>query len=261
MKPVKPGGKRRFDPDSTPIIAAAGAGVLVILLGLSIILSSAWMHGSDTGIILPGSDGDSPNISTGSALFTAESVAEVNITKDNAKTIIATLARPAAYTGRVSNTLYYDGGEATKTSRRYVLSGVTRTDTLNADGAVQSTLIRKGDAVYAWNAGDSRAYQGAAGGFSDDAAAMLPTWEDVLSEDVVLTEAKKENLGYEPCITVTFERDGYRCVYAVSTVTGLLRQAAFYDGDTLARKVAVGEVDTTPPDGSLFTLPDGTALV
>ena len=243
------------------MIAALGAGALVILLGLSILLSSGLTHGRDTGIILPGSDGDSPNVSTGSALFTAGNAAEVNVTKGNAKTIIATLARPESYRCKVTNTLYYDGGEADMVCRRYALAGVTRTDTLNADGTVQSTLIRKGEAVYAWNAGDSRAYQGAAGDFSDDAAAMLPTWEDVLAEDVVLTEAKTENLGYEPCITVTFERDGYRCVYAVSTVTGLLRQAAFYDGDTLARKVAVSEVDTTPPDIQTFALPDGTNTI
>ena len=49
-----------------------------------------------------------------------------------------------------------------------------RTDTLGSDNQVQSTLIRVPDGkVYAWNAGDSTAYQGKAGDLTDDATAML----------------------------------------------------------------------------------------
>ena len=61
--------------------------------------------------------------------------------------------------------------------------------------------------------------------------------------------------------SVTFEQDGYRCVYAVSTVSGLLAQASFYDGDTLTRKVTVSELSTETPDSELFTLPDGESVI
>ena len=61
---------------------------------------------------------------------------------------------------------------------------------------------------------------------------MLPTYEDVLADEVQLTAAGRQDINGEPCIAVTFEQDGYRCVYAVSTVSGLLAQASFYDGDT-----------------------------
>ena len=241
MKPVKKEKHtpKHYLPDTTPKIAAAGATVLVLLVVLSFVLSSGWMHGSSTGIILPGSEGDSPTVGTGSALLTGQSVDDITIDVNNAKTVIATLARPAAYSSRIENTIYYDGGSAALYCHRYVRDNVMRTDTLGSDNQVQSTLIRVPDSkVYAWNAGDSTAYQGKAGDFTDDAAAMLPTYEDV-----------------------PFEQDGYRCVYAVSTVSGLLAQASFYDGDTLTRKVTVSELSTETPDSELFTLPDGESVI
>ena len=45
-----------------------------------------------------------------------------------------------------------------------------------------------------------------------------------------------------------------------ATVSGLLAQASFYDGDTLTRKVTVSELSTETPDRELFTLPDDEAL-
>ena len=154
------------------------------------------------------------------------------------------------------------GGSAALYCHRYVRDNVMRTDTLGSDNQVQSTLIRVPDSkVYAWNAGDSTAYQGKAGDFTDDAAAMLPTYEDVLADEVQLTAAGRQDINGEPCIAVTFEQDGYRCVYAVSTVSGLLAQASFYDGDTLTRKVTVSELSTETPDSELFTLPDGESVI
>ncbi|RHV77079.1 hypothetical protein DXB06_00425 [Butyricicoccus sp. OF13-6] len=90
---------------------------------------------------------------------------------------------------------------------------------------------------------------------------MLPTYEDVLADEVQLTAAGRQDINGEPCIAVTFEQDGYRCVYAVSTVSGLLAQASFYDGDTLTRKVTVSEISTETPDSELFTLPDGESVI
>ena len=264
MKPVKKEKHtpKHYLPDTTPKIAAAGATVLVRLVVLSFVLSSGWMHGSSTGIILPGSEGDSPTVGTGSALLTGQSVDDITIDVNNAKTVIATLARPAAYSSRIENTIYYDGGSAALYCHRYVRDNVMRTDTLGGDNQVQSTLIRVPDSkVYAWNAGDGTAYQGKAGDFTDDAAAMLPTYEDVLADEVQLTAAGRQDINGEPCIAVTFEQDGYRCVYAVSTVSGLLAQASFYDGDTLTRKVTVSELSTETPDSELFTLPDGESVI
>ena len=255
MKPVKKEKHtpKHYLPDTTPKIAAAGATVLVLLVVLSFVLSSGWMHGSSTGIILPGSEGDSPTVGTGSALLTGQSVDDITIDVNNAKTVIATLTRPAAYSSRIENTIYYDGGSATLYCHRYARDNVMRTDTLGSDNQVQSTLIRVPDGkVYAWNAGDSTAYQGKAGDLTDDATAMLPTYEDVLADEVQLAAAGRQDINGEPCIAVTFEQDGYRCVYGISTVSGLLAQT---------RKVTVSEISTETPDSELFTLPDGESVI
>ena len=233
--------------------AAGGAQLCAVLR-----LDARQQH----SIILPGSEGDSPTVGAGSALLTGQSVDDITIGVNNAKTVIATLARPAAYSSRIENTIYYDGGSAALYCHRYARDNVMRTDTLGSDNQVQSTLIRVPDGkVYAWNAGDSIAYQGKAGDFTDDAAAMLPTYEDVLADEVQLTAAGRQDINGEPCIAVTFEQDGYRCVYGISTVSGLLAQASFYDGDTLTRKVTVSELSTETPDSELFTLPDGESVI
>ena len=82
------------------------------------------------GIILPGSEGDSPTVGTGSALLTGQSVDDITIDVNNAKTVIATLTRPAAYSSRIENTIYYDGGSAALYCHRYVRDNVMRTDTI-----------------------------------------------------------------------------------------------------------------------------------
>lgn len=243
------------------MIAAIGAGVLVGLLFLSYVFSSGLLHRSGTGILLQSETDTAPTVSAESQMLTAQSVADVTVGTNNARQIIASLVRPEAYSYVIENTLYYDGGSAMLRCRRYARDGLVRTDTLSSTGAIQSTLLRDGETVYAWNAGDSTAYEGKWGEFTDDAAAMLPTYEDVLDESISLTAAGRRDIENEPCIMVEFEQDGYRCVYFVSAATGLLKKASFYSGGSLVREVVVSSVKTEEPDKALFTLPDGKNLL
>ena len=155
--------------------AAICAGVLVSLLFLSYIMSSGLLHRRDTGITLPTGEADTPVVTADSQLLTAQSVADVDITTDNVQHVIASLTRPEAYSCTIENKLYYTGGSSSLRCRRYVRDGVIRTDTLTDSGAVRSSIIRRGDTIYSWNADSSAVYEGRAGSFSDDASAMLPT--------------------------------------------------------------------------------------
>lgn len=243
------------------MVAAIGAGVLVGLLFLSYIFSSGLMHRRDTGIILQSETDTTPTVSAESQVLTAQSVADVTVGTNNARQIIASLERPEAYSCAIENTLYYGEESSTLRCRRYAKGTLVRTDTLSGTGTLQSTLLRDGEIFYAWNSGDTTAYQGQWGDFSDDAAAMLPTYEDVLNEGVELTSAGRRDIDNEPCIMVEFEQGGYRCVYFVSAATGLLKTASFYDGETLVREVKVSSLKTEAPDDKLFTLPDGKNLL
>lgn len=246
---------------SAPMIAAVGAAVLVALLFLSYLLSSGLLHRGGTGIQLQNGTEDVPSVPQDSQLLTAQDVADVTVGTDNAQQIIASLSRPEAYSCSVENTLYYSGGSSSLRCRRYVNSALVRTDMLSSAGMLQSTLLRDGEDAYAWNAGDTTAYHGKWGDFSDDAAAMLPTYEDVLDETVELTSAGRRDIDGEPCIMVEYTQGGYRCVYFVSAVTGLLKGASFYDAETLVREVTVSNLKTEAPDEAMFTLPDGQNLL
>lgn len=246
---------------SAPVIAAIGAAVLVSLLFLSYLLSSGLLHQSDTGIVLQNGTEDAPTVTPDSQLLTIQSVADVTVGTDNAQQIIASLTRPDAYSCSIENKLYYDGGSSSLRCRRYVYDTLVRTDMINDTGTLQSTLLRDGETAYAWSAGDTTAYKGQWGDFSDDAAAMLPTYEDVLSEGIELTSAGRRDIDGEPCIMVEYEQGGYRCVYFVSAATGLLKSASFYNGDTLVREVTVSGLKTETPSEDLFTLPDGQDLL
>ncbi len=246
---------------STPQLAAIGAGALVVLLFVSFAISAGVLRERDTGIILPDGTENAPVVSAGSQWLTAQSVADVEIGTDNALKVIASLKRPTEYSCKIENTLYYSGKSSVLTCRQYVRGGVVRTDSVNAAGTVQNSLLRRGDVIYAWNAGETAAYEGKTGSFTDDTAAMLPTYEDVLCDGIVLTEAGRQDVDFEPCIRVTFEQEGYRCIYYISAVTGLLKTASFYSGDVLARQVTVRELENEAPDEAQFVLPDGRSVL
>lgn len=246
---------------STPMIAAIGAAVLVGLLFLSYLLSSGALHRRDTGILLQGGAENTPTVSSGSQLLTAQSVADVTIGTDNAQKVIASLKRPDVYSCTIENALYYDGSSSTLRCHQYMRDNIVRTDRLSESGSVQSTLMHAGDIAYTWENGSTTFYQGTWGDFSDDAAAMLPTYEDVLDENIILSSAGRQNIDNEPCIMVEFEQNGYRCVYYVSAASGLLKKASFYHGDVLVRQVTVSNLKTELPDEELFILPNGQRLL
>jgi len=246
---------------SAPLLAALGAAVLVALLFLSYALSAGLLREHDISILLPEGMETVPVVSADSQLLTVQNAADIAIGKGNAKRVIASLTRPAAYSCKIENILHYNGQTTTLYCTQYVQNGVERVDTTDASGNVRNTLLYAGETVYAWNRGESRLYEGKKGNFNDDAAAMLPTYEDVLDETVTLAEAERHDIDYEPCIRAAFDRDGYRCVYYISIATGLLKSASFYQEGVVVRQVMVRDLRTGPPDEAVFTLPSGQSVL
>jgi len=246
---------------STPWIAAIGAAALIGVLFLTYMFSSGPFREKSTGIVLPEEAENAPLMSAGSELLTIQRVAEVEINTDNAKRVVASLTRPEAYSCKIENILYYEGGETVLHCRQYIQGDAERVDTMDAYDSVKSTLLRVRNTAYSWNAGDFRAYKGIWGDFNGDAAAMLPTYEDVLGESIKLLEAERQDLEFEPCMRMVFELEGYKCEYHISLATGLLKSAAFRSGDKLVREVKVKSLDIDKPDRDVFSLPTGENIL
>lgn len=246
---------------TTPLFASIVAGVLVIALFLVYILSSGWITERRTGILLPSEASQNTLIDGTEQFLTIQSIADVEITENNAQKVIASLVRPAQYSCKIGNKLYFSGGSSELFCRRYVDNDIIRTDTISSEGEIISTVMRKENKYYAWNKGELSAYQGIWGELSDDAAAMLPTYEDVLSEDISITKAGRLDIELDPCIRVEFEQKGYRCVYDISAASGLLKQASFYQKDTLVRQVKVSDMDIGRQVSSHFMLPNGKSIL
>ncbi len=245
----------------TPWIAAIGAALLVGVLFLSFLFSSGPLREHSTGITLPEGTENTPVVSAGSQMLTVQSVADVEISIGNARYVIASLSRPEAYSCKIENTLHYKDGYSTLYCSQYIKGDTERVDTTDASNTVRSTLLRAGDTAYSWEAGDNRPYKGNWGDFSADTAAMLPTYEDVLDENITFTEAESVDIGHEPCVRVAFEQGGYNCEYYISLTTGLMRSASFRTGDKLVREVKVKALKTEEPDDGVFALPDGEIVL
>jgi len=244
---------------SDAFLAAGGATAIILILFSSYALSSGAAKNID--IVFPEETESSFTVSSGSRLLTTQSVADVTIDIGNVKRVIASLVRPTSYYCQITNTLYYTGGSSTLYCIRYVQNDAERVDTIEADGAVRSSLLHTNETVYAWDAGNSRVYEGKWGDFNKDAAAMLPTYEDILDDTIVLLEAGRDDTVLEPCIRVVFEKDDYQCIYYISAAAGLLQSASFYKNDRLVRQVTVTERHIEPPDPTVFALPNGHSIL
>lgn len=196
--------KRSHKRPSDAFLAAGGATAIVLILFSSYVLSSSMKQ--DIHIIFPEETESSLTVSAGSQLLTTQNVADVTINVDNVKRVIASLARPTAYSCQIANTLYYTGGSSTLYCMRYVQGDAERVDAIEADGAIRSSFLHTNETVYSWDAGNNRVYEGKWGDFNGDAAAMLPTYEDILSDSAVLLEAGRDDTVLEPCIRVEIGR-------------------------------------------------------
>lgn len=252
---------KRVKKLNTPMLASIGAGVLVFILFLTYLFSSGILHRRETNVVLPSGESTAPTISPDTPQLTAQQVASIEIDAQNAKQIIASLIRPDEYSCLIQNKLLYQGGDSSLSCRQYVRDEAMRIDTLSGDAEVLSTLLRANDAVYAWDRGETRFYKGVWGDFSGDAAAMMPSYEDVLSDTVAITAAARQDVDSEPCIRVEFDLEGMHCVYYISASSGLLKTASFYKGGVLVRQVTVSELQTETPDASLFVLPNGVSVL
>lgn len=247
---------------TTPMLATIGALCLVSALFLSFYLSTGAYRSGGTGILLPGLETDAIAADAVETVQESQLAQSVSVNAGNAQQVIATLTRPESYTYTLENVIYAKGNTRTIRYRQMVADAARcRTDELDSTGNPVRTMLRNGDALYAWESGSSSYFEGKNGSFENDSMAMLPTYENVLQyppEQIVYAELC--NIQYEPCVKVTVQTEKQRILYAISTISGLLYQAEFYQGEDLVRQCTMSQIAKTTPSESNFFLPDGTKI-
>ncbi|MCI8879886.1 hypothetical protein D3Z52_03105 [Clostridiaceae bacterium] len=244
---------------SAPLAAAIAAALIVGMLILSYLVSSGFYGAGNEPPPLPAA---TPEDGAADGADGLQEISGIEITPANVQAVIGALERASHYTQSVTNTLYYDGKSSIQTVTQYMRDGVCRTDVVRG-GTVSESCLRAGDSFYAWQPGASgTVFRGAAGDFTADSMAMLPDWQTVtLLPPEAIVSASSVTANGEPVLLVT-SSEGARVVeYEISTITGLLTSARWYDGDELTRELRVTIVSTDEPDASHFTLPDGTSVL
>lgn len=249
------GTKKTITPRRTAWIIFFGA------LALAVFFAAA-LPGGSSGIVLPdGSAADAHDVITEQTEYR---LTGADITKDNVQQVIASLARPSAYSASVTNTLYWDGDWKEIQAVQYVRDGVCLTEYDDAEGNAEQFEAVSGDKYYAWRRGGSAQYSGSTGTVSADDIGMIPTYETVIEEETEsILEAGLRTVSGESCIYVTVAdaETGYSLTYWVSTVSGLLVQADYTCGSELVRSVVIDDIQQEPPAASLFVMPDGNSLL
>ena len=243
-----------------PFVAAIGALILVGILFLSFVLSSSAYRTDGSGIVLPSEVDPAPVGVEDWEGRNEDILQQISVTPQNVRAVVASLARPEAYSMTVRSTLQA-GATAVLSCRQTVKNGAVRIDYLSTAGSVERTTLLWQEQCYAWKTGAVSFYKGAAGAFTGDSESMLPTYETVcaLEEAQIVSASLTEEEG-EPRILVTAEQQGQTVEYTVSASCGLLRRAAFYEGDRLIRTVET-DIMLEEPEDSLFVLPGTTESI
>ena len=238
----------------TPLIASFAALLLVGVLFLSLVLSTAVYRPAESEIVLPSGANEAPRTEeiAGENLKT---VAQTDITRENIQRVVASLSRPESYMVTIMSRLYYGEHSGVLSCRQSVKGGAQRVDYLSSSGGVERSELMWDGAFYAWRQGGDDVYEGAQGAFTPDQGAMLPTYEAVCALPAEqITGGALIQEGDELLLTVD-TRDGDNVgVYKISVQTGLLRSASFSQGGKMTRTVEVAMGDEVPSDG-LFVLP------
>ena len=247
-------------------ITRIGVGVAVVL-ALAMLASFALriFANSTPELVLPTGAIDSGDNLPGQDPF-ADNVLRVEVTPETVQSVIATLARPEAYSREITLEVFWsDEGTQDGTassairSRVWVNGNLTRIELSYPNGRIAHRIVT-GDEVYLWYNSERSYVCLPADGQSADLEQHIPTYEDVLAlSPEEITDAGYEQREGVSCIYVESSSLGYRERYWIAEESGLLAAAESWDGDRLTYRMQGYQVSVPGEEGS-FLLPDGTRL-
>ncbi len=209
------------------LVSALGALALLLCMAGVLYLSSMGRERDVPKIVLPDAitEEEPSGENSGDASGLDAQMTRVEITPDNVRSVVATMARPENYSAAATVTLAWSSGSVTQTRRVYVKDGFTKVEALSDSGHAERHIITDDTRVFMWNEGDANYYRGSLGDFSADDSLLIPTYEAIADlPDGAVTDASYTLYAGENCIYIASwdETLGESVYYWISLDSGLL---------------------------------------
>ncbi len=182
------------------------------------------------------------------------------IDKTNVKSIISAMARPAEYYIETESHLSHSSGSGTYTRKRWTRGTVSKVDVYSSSQTLSMHYIYTDTKVYIWREGSRLYHTAQKGDFSADGEQMMMSYEDIIDardEDILTAGISSYNAS--PCIYAELKspETGYIERFWVSASNGLLLRGETVDSSgSLIYSITAKQIDISPQDESIFTLPD-----
>jgi len=181
---------------------------------------------------------------------------ELEVTRTNVKTVIASLTRADSYHRTLSAESFWENGSSTSHTEVWVRGDSVRM-VVNSDKATENILITEGN-LYIWNEGSNEVYVGAADSRDADEYQRFVTYEDILDiPDRLISEAGYVDYNGSRCIYAVYTDEllGYKHRVYVSVSTGLVMGDETFDGEILIFNQTSSEPEIITPEDEVFEKP------
>lgn len=231
---------------SRPAYTAAAIIIVVAVVIFFVVFTDNGQYRKPSTITLP--DIGSEEEISGDTEFPSEDSPEahkVEVNRDNILSIVRAIKRPDKYYMELETSVYYSGRSLTTEIRHWVNGGQSVTRSVKAGNTTPVYVMRTEDTVKIWYENSEEFYQTSAANYSDDDAAGIMTYEDVLTtKDRIVSAQYAEQNGCQ-CIYIETEDDelSYRKEYYVDVDRGLLVSAKTYKESELIYSMDVSVID------------------
>jgi len=180
---------------------------------------------------------------------------ELEVTRTNVKTVIASLARADSYHRTLTSESFWENGSRATHTEVWVRGDSVRM-VISSEKTTENVLITDGE-LYIWGEGGD-VYVGTADSRDADEYQRLATYEDILEiPDRLISEAGYIDFNGSRCIYAVYTDEllGYKHRVYISVSTGLVMGDETFDGDTLIFNQTSSDPEIITPEDEVFAKP------
>lgn len=181
---------------------------------------------------------------------------ELEVTRTNVKTVIASLTRADSYHRTLTSESFWGNGSRAARAEVWVRGDSVRM-VITSGKTTENVLITDGE-LYIWDEGGD-VYIGSADSRDADEYQRLVTYEDILDiPDRLISEAGYVDYNGSRCIYAVYtdELFGYKHRVYISVSTGLVMGDETFDGDTLIFNQISSDPEIITPEDEVFAKPE-----